>query len=167
MNRRISKQERAQRITAWTWAAETLGIEITPERLRGLVDVTRSVRLPDLQPAIREAMATEERGFMPAPGLVIKIAKRLAAKRHDELAAARRARDRDTALLEANASPISREDVEALRQKISKLAQGAAFEGATQVHGWRPANTILPGPDDSAGMASVRAAREAQSKGAA
>lgn len=122
----MTKHEFAKRIAAWAWAAETLGIETTRERLRGLVDVTRSVLLADLQPAIRDAMAAEERGFLPAPGLVIQMAKKRAAQRYDALQAARRDRDRDAVMIAARASPTSPEQLAEIRKRIAELAARAA-----------------------------------------
>lgn len=152
----MTRREFAQRIAAWAWAAETLGIEVTRERLRGLVDVTRSVLLPDLQPSIADAIATEERGFMPAPGLVMRIAKKRAAQRHDALQAARRERDRSRALLEADASPASAERINEIRERIAALASRGSVE--RKWSGWRPADMVRE-VDDASGLAAARAAR--------
>lgn len=145
----MTKHERAQRIAAWTWAAETLGVEVTSQRLQGLVSATAKIRLETFRLAIEAAIESETSGFLPAPGVVHEHAKRIGAKRQEALQAARRRRDRETALLEASASPASPEQIQAIRDRIAGLAGQARTSG-------RSLPLIRDPGDDSRGMAAVR-----------
>ena len=78
----MKSEERAIRISAWTWTAQTLGITATPERIDGLVDVTRCVRVENLRPALERLMQSEPQGYLPSPGAVIAAANRIADRKH-------------------------------------------------------------------------------------
>lgn len=78
----MNDPERAQRISAWTWAAQVLGVAVTPERIDGLVDVTTRVRCENLRPALEVVIQTEPQGFLPSPGAVIAAANRIADRKH-------------------------------------------------------------------------------------
>ena len=75
--------EHAQRQAAWVWASQTLGIETTPERLSGLVELTEGVRVENLKPALKAAMQTNQSSFLPAVHLVVEAANRIAGKRRE------------------------------------------------------------------------------------
>lgn len=77
----MSDYEQAQRISAWTWAAQTLGVNVTQERIAGLVGVTRRVRLDNLRPALERVIQSEPQGFLPSPGAVIAAANRIAERK--------------------------------------------------------------------------------------
>lgn len=76
----MDTEERAKRIAAWGWAAVTLGVEAGADRIMGLVEVTSSVRLESLKPALEAVIKSEPAGFLPSPGAVIEAAKRLAER---------------------------------------------------------------------------------------
>lgn len=78
----MTANERAARIAAWAWAASLLGVEAGPDRIMGLVEVTSSVPLPRLKPALERVIKSEPQGFMPSPGAVIAAASRLAELEH-------------------------------------------------------------------------------------
>lgn len=78
----MNLEELKIRTTAWTWAAMTLGVEASPERIRGLVEVTKGVALNRLKPALEAVIKTEPAGFLPSPGAVIEAAKRQAEREH-------------------------------------------------------------------------------------
>ena len=80
----MRESEQAERVAAWTWAAETLGVEMTEQRVAGLVEVTSSVRVENLKRAIERAMQTESGGFLPAPGKVIICATAIDRERQRE-----------------------------------------------------------------------------------
>jgi hypothetical protein len=77
----VKDYEQALRLTAWNWAAETLGVEATTERLAGLVEVTARVSTENLRPALEVVIQTEPRGFLPSPGAVIAAANRIADRK--------------------------------------------------------------------------------------
>lgn len=72
----MNPEEQAKRIAAWGWAAVTLGVETSPDRIMGLVEVTESVPLARLKPALEAVIKSEPAGFLPSPGAVIEAAKR-------------------------------------------------------------------------------------------
>lgn len=76
----MTEPELQQRLVAWTWAAQTLGVEISITRLRGLVEVTGSVRIASLKPALEACIKSEPNGFLPSPGAVIAMARTLAER---------------------------------------------------------------------------------------
>ncbi len=80
----MSDFEEAKRLTAWTWAAETLGVEASAERLAGLVEVTHRIRVENLRPALEVVIQTEPRGFLPSPGAVISAANRIADRKRSD-----------------------------------------------------------------------------------
>lgn len=67
----MNGHDQAQRVTAWTWAARTMGVECDEHRIAGLVEVTNVVPVDDLKSAISIVMRTEPNGFLPSPGAVI------------------------------------------------------------------------------------------------
>ena len=77
----MNTYERARRLTAWTWAAQTLGVTATADRLEGLVDVTAGVAANNLRPALEAVIKTEVRGFLPSPGAVIAASNRIADRK--------------------------------------------------------------------------------------
>lgn len=78
----MNQTEMQARIIAWTWAATTLGVEVSPDRIKGLVEVTKGVPLDRLKPALEAVIKTEPAGFLPSPGAVIEAAKRHAEREH-------------------------------------------------------------------------------------
>ena len=142
--------EAAQRLTAWTWAAETLGIEASQERLAGLVEVTRGVGLENLRPALESVIQTEPRGFLPSPGAVIAAANRIAGIRRDKSMAELQASRREHARLAAVASPANPEQVQEIRERIAFLA------GQSSKH--KSAWTEKIPQNDQKGLAAARAA---------
>lgn len=76
----MNQTEAKRRLAAWSWAATTMGVEASPERLRGLVEVTKSVRVESLKPALEAVIKAEPSGFLPSPGAVIEASKRLAER---------------------------------------------------------------------------------------
>lgn len=151
----MTKHERAQRIAAWTWAAETLDIEVLTPRMNGLIQTTARVRVENLQPALQAALESDSRGFLPAPGAVIDAANRIAGVKREQYEIARRQRHRREAMIEANASPLTPEQMDEIRQKIAQLAGGGRTAGSGE-KGWRPADAIRPGEIGKAGLAAVR-----------
>lgn len=77
----MSDEELAERATAWTWAARTMGVEMDPVRIAGLVEVTNVVPLNDLKPAISAVMRIEPNGFLPSPGAVVAAYKAISEQR--------------------------------------------------------------------------------------
>lgn len=78
----MNQTEMQARIIAWTWAATTLGVEVSPDRIKGLVEVTKDVKLDRLKPALEAVIKTEPAGFLPSPGAVIEAAKRHSEREH-------------------------------------------------------------------------------------
>lgn len=77
----MSEYEQAHRLSAWTWAAETLGVEVTRERLANLVEVTEDVSLENLKLALEAVIKTEPKGFLPSPGAVISASNGIAGRK--------------------------------------------------------------------------------------
>jgi hypothetical protein len=142
--------ETAQRLTAWTWAAETLGIEASQERLAGLVQVTRGVSHENLKSALEVVIQTEPRGFLPAPGAVIAAANRIAGIRRDKAMAELQASRREHARIAAVVAPASPEQVQEIRDRIALLA------GSSSMH--KSAWTEKIPKNDQKGLAAARAA---------
>lgn len=76
----MNQTELKLRMTAWAWAATTLGVEVSPDRIKGLVEVTRSVPVSRIKTALERVIETEPQGFMPSPGAVIAAARQLAER---------------------------------------------------------------------------------------
>jgi len=95
----MNELERAQRATAWIWAAELLGQEVTTERIAGLVEVTARVHVENLKPALQACITTQTSGFLPSPGAVIDAGSRVAAKRREADQDAARGAERSKVLL--------------------------------------------------------------------
>lgn len=76
----MNDQELQARLTAWAWAAQTLGVEASVDRIRGLVEVTSKVRIENLKPALEAVIKSEPEGFLPSPGAVIAAANRIAER---------------------------------------------------------------------------------------
>lgn len=74
----MREEEYAERVTVWDWAAETLGQEVTKERMKGLVYMTAQIRLEILRPAMEMALRQDTAGFLPAPGRLVKCAEAVA-----------------------------------------------------------------------------------------
>lgn len=73
-------EEYALRTTAWTWASETLGIESSPDRLDGLIELTSGVRAENLKRALEAAMKSNPSTFLPSVQSVIAAGSRIAAE---------------------------------------------------------------------------------------
>ena len=147
----MTRHERAQRIAAWIWAAETLGVELTPERADGLVDVTARVRLDTLKPALQSCQQTETSGFLPAPGVVIAAANRISGQIRERLLTEHYERLRERERLAAKSIPRDPEAMKEIRDRIEFLARGKQA-------GWRPENAINHRVDDASGLSAARRA---------
>lgn len=79
---KIPEIELKKRIVAWTWAATTLGVDTSKDRIKGLVEVTSSVHVDRLKPALELVIKSEPQGFLPSPGAVISAAKSLVDREH-------------------------------------------------------------------------------------
>ena len=142
--------EYAQRQEAWVFASQTLGIETTPERLSGLVELTEGVGVENLKPALKAAMQTNQSSFLPAVHLVVEAANRIAGKRREAMQDRFRAEQAQRVRLAAQASPASPEDVQAIRDRIEELARNA--------RGGMQGPVINKPADDSRGIAAAKAA---------
>jgi hypothetical protein len=80
----MNEYEQAHRIAAWTWAAETLGVEVSRERFANLADVTSEVSLENLKLALEVVIKTEPRGFLPSPGAVISASNGIAGRKKSQ-----------------------------------------------------------------------------------
>ena len=117
----MDREEHAMRVAAWAWAGETLGIELTPERLSGLVETSDDIRVDLLQPALKIAIRSNETTFLPPIAAVKRASNRLAGELRDRLLAAQR-NSRRPLLREGMAS---KEEIEEIRQRIADRARGA------------------------------------------
>ncbi len=90
----MNQTEMRIRLTAWTWAATTLGVEASPDRLRGLVETTRKIPAEHLKAALEEAINAETSSYrdLPTPAAVLQAAReisRLGFLRRPKIAGAR------------------------------------------------------------------------------
>lgn len=83
----MTEAEKAQRIAAWGWCAMTLGVEVTSDRVRGLVGATELIPLERLRPALQAAMQSmdPESSGLPRPGAVVAAAKAIGAAKARKL----------------------------------------------------------------------------------
>jgi hypothetical protein len=159
----VNALEHAQRQAAWVWASQTLGIETTPERLSGLVEITEGVRVENLKSALKAAMQTNQSSFLPAAHLVIEAANRIAGKRREAMQERFRAEQAQRVRLAAQASPASPEDVQAIRDRIEEPEDVQAIrdrieELARNARGGMQGPVINKPADDSRGIAAAKAA---------
>lgn len=115
--------EQARRLEAWTWAAESLGIEATPERLAGMAELTDCVPVENLRDAIKAAIRVNPSSFLPSVQSVIASSRRISSDRREIAEAASREYDRALLRAEINADPASAKAVMELRALVDSLAQ--------------------------------------------
>ena len=135
--------ERARRATAWIWAAELLGQEVTTERIAGLVEITSAVFVENLKPALQACLTSQTDGFLPSPGAVIQAASRVAGKRREAVEDALRDDERSAVLVGSGKADESAERDSAawwkaytVRHSVDPRFRTRAQEARAQRHAW-------------------------------